>query len=147
MRSSRLGWCSALMFIQLGASSQAYAASDPLVRDRSVAEHYTWGGDNDGWYLVKRDDTQVIEERIVPGGRETLHLHHRSRQVFFVLSGILTMRLEGVVHKVGPNQLIEVPPGAAHQTLNETDAPVDMIVYSTPPSHGDKVDLLDSLRP
>ena len=114
---------------------------DPLVVDSSVAEHYKWGGTNDGWYLVDRNDLQVIQELVVPGGKEVPHFHRKSRQVFFVLSGSLTIKMGGIDHKVGSRQLIEVPPGTPHQALNETNSTVEMIVFSMPPSHQDRVDL------
>lgn len=55
--------------------------------DKANAEHYVWGGSNDGWHLVKRDEMSVIQERIVPGGAEVRHYHQRARQFFYVLSG------------------------------------------------------------
>jgi hypothetical protein len=47
------------------------------------AQHYIWGGNYDGWHLVRAADLSVIQERVPPGGRETRHVHARARQFFF----------------------------------------------------------------
>lgn len=48
--------------------------------DRSSADHYVWGGVNDGWHLAKQPGLSVIEERIAPGASEIRHYHRRARQ-------------------------------------------------------------------
>ena len=118
----------------------AAAAPHPAPIDRSSAEHYVWGEVNDGWHLVKRDDMSVITERIAPGSSETRHYHVRARQFFYVLSGELTMEVDGVTHLLRTGQGIEIPPGVPHQAQNRSAAPVDILVNSTPKSHGDRVE-------
>jgi hypothetical protein len=54
---------------------------------KANAEHYTWGQGCDGWYLVKNDQVNIIQERMPPGAAETLHKHTKARQFFFVLAG------------------------------------------------------------
>jgi hypothetical protein len=63
-------------------AAAAPAAPSPTVVQKAGAEHYVWGGVNDGWHLVKRDDLSVIEERLQPGSREVRHYHERARQFF-----------------------------------------------------------------
>ncbi len=108
--------------------------------DKANAEHYVWGGSNDGWHLVKRDEMSVIQERIVPGGAEVRHYHQRARQFFYVLSGELTLEADGVTHVLKAGQGLEVPPGVPHRAQNSSDAPVHFLVNSKPKSHGDRVD-------
>lgn len=60
-------------------------ASGQAAVSKENAEHYTWGQQCDGWYLVKDDQMTIIEERMPPGTAETLHQHAKSRQFFFVL--------------------------------------------------------------
>ncbi|MBU1257002.1 MAG: cupin domain-containing protein, partial [Alphaproteobacteria bacterium] len=86
----------------------AAAAPHPAPIDRSSAEHYVWGEVNDGWHLVKRDDMSVITERIAPGSSEMRHYHVRARQFFYVLSGELTMEVDGVTHLLRTGQGIEI---------------------------------------
>ena len=109
-----------------------------MVRSET-AEHYTWGEGCDGWHLLRAPGLSVIEERMPAGAAEARHLHPRSRQFFYVLSGRLTMELDGARHRLGPGEGLEVPPGAAHQALNDSDADVRFLVVSHPPSHGDRV--------
>jgi hypothetical protein len=51
---------------------------------KANAEHYTWGQRCDGWYFVKNDEMTVIEERMPPGTAETLQVHAKSRQFFYI---------------------------------------------------------------
>jgi mannose-6-phosphate isomerase-like protein (cupin superfamily) len=115
-------------------------AAPPAVVEKDGAEHYVWGGVNDGWHLVKRDDLSVIQERLQPASREVRHYHQRARQFFYVLRGELTMEAGGVVHRLVPGQGIEIAPGVLHQARNEGTQPVEIIVTSAPKSHGDRVD-------
>ena len=107
---------------------------------RPSAEHYTWGAQCDGWHLVRAEGLSVIEERMPPGAHEVRHRHARSRQFFYVLSGTLTMEVEGTRHRLAARTGLELPPGTAHQAINDSDADVEFLVVSTPPSHGDRID-------
>ena len=111
--------------------------TSPVSRDH--AEHYVWGGTCDGWHLVRAAALSVIEERMPPGAREVRHRHAHARQFFYVLSGTLTMEVEGVRHRLDGGAGIELPPGTAHQAMNETNAVAEFLVVSTPPSHGDRI--------
>ncbi len=105
------------------------------------AEHYTWGDPTnpcDGWYLVQSEDLSVIEERMPPGAFEKRHIHRKSRQFFYVLSGELTMETDGTQHLVHAGEGIEIAPGVAHQAMNHSKSDLRILVTSQPPSHGDR---------
>lgn len=104
-----------------------------------TAEHYVWGGCCDGWHLLRSAELSVIQEWMPPGAAESRHRHERARQFFYVLSGRLTLELEGTRHELGAGEGLEVPPLSAHQASNESGAEVSFLVVSQPPSHGDKV--------
>ncbi|MBD3885122.1 cupin domain-containing protein [Phormidium tenue FACHB-886] len=115
--------------------------------DLATAEHYTWGGGSpytsdsplcDGWHLLKREDLSVIQERVPPGGAEVKHLHQRSRQFFYILSGEATMVIDHKAISLSSSQGIEVPPGVPHQFRNDSAAEVIFLVISAPRSHGDR---------
>jgi uncharacterized cupin superfamily protein len=57
-----------------------------------------------------------------------------------VLTGTLTLEVEGAVHRLPARTGIELPQGTAHQAINETDADVEFLVVSTPPSQGDRIE-------
>ena len=113
--------------------------STPSPISRQSAEHYVWGGTSDGWHLVRASALSVIEERMSPGTREVRHRHAHSRQFFYVLSGTLTIEVEGARHRLDARTGLELPPGAAHQAINDGSADVEFLVVSTPPSHGDRI--------
>lgn len=108
------------------------------------AEHYLWGDDCDGWYLVNRQDMLIIHEKMPPGTHEKRHFHSVSRQFFYVLEGTLTMELEGVKHGIKAQQGLEIPPEAKHQARNDSQQPVEFIVISHPTTRGDRSDLASS---
>ena len=103
------------------------------------AEHYTWGGECDGWHLVRTPDLSVILERIPPGTSEVGHYHGRARQFFFVLEGELTIEIAGEEFVLHPQQGIEVAPAAHHQVSNRSSQDVRFLVISQPSSHSDRV--------
>jgi mannose-6-phosphate isomerase-like protein (cupin superfamily) len=104
------------------------------------APHYTWGDGCDGWHLVRGEALSVIEERMPPGTAERRHRHGRSRQFFYVLSGELTLEVEGAERPLTANQGLEVAPGEVHQAFNRGARDVRFLVVSQPPSHGDRID-------
>lgn len=105
------------------------------------AEHYVWGDNCDGWYLLKNQDLLIIHEKMPAGAFEKRHFHSLSRQFFFVLKGMLTMELNGEKHQIGSQQGIEIPPQAKHQARNDSGAEIEFLVISQPTSRGDRTDL------
>lgn len=112
---------------------------------RKTAEHYTWGEVCDGWHLLKRQDMSIIHEKMPAGSQEARHYHTTSRQFFFVLSGVLTMELEGETHTISAHQGIEIPPAATHQARNRSASDVEFMVISHPTTRGDRTDCEDAL--
>jgi len=111
------------------------------VVDIRSARHYRWGAASDGWRLLDGADLSVIQERVPPGDQERRHRHARARQFFYILAGQATLEIDGHEMVVSAGQGIEVPPGTPHQFFNRSAADVEMLVVSSPRSHGDRVDL------
>jgi len=109
--------------------------------DIRSARHYRWGAASDGWHLLEGEDLSVIQERVPPGDRERRHRHARARQFFYILAGEATLEIDGREVVVAAGQGIEVPPGTLHQFFNRSSADVEMLVISSPRSHGDREDL------
>ncbi len=101
--------------------------------------HYIWGDNCDGWHLARSERLSVIQERVPPGSSEQRHLHSKSEQFFFVLAGIATLEVNGVIHTLNPNQGFQVPTGTPHTLSNQNEVDLEFLVISTPPSHGDRV--------
>jgi len=109
--------------------------------DKTTAEHYQWGEQCDGWYLLKRKDLLIIHERMPPQTAERRHYHEYSRQFFFVLSGELCMELAGETYRLQAQQSLEIPPNISHQACNASQQPVEFLVISHPSTRGDRYDL------
>ena len=107
----------------------------------SNARHYLWGGQCDGWHLVQSPHLSVIQERVPPGCSEKRHFHHKAEQFFYVLSGTASIEVNGEIHQLNPNQGLHVPAGIPHQLSNQQQQDLVFIVTSTPPSHGDRVEV------
>lgn len=105
------------------------------------AEHYVWGEQCDGWHLVKQPGMSVIHESMPAGTQEARHYHTVARQFFFVLSGELTMEMEGEIQQLSRHQGIEIPPLAKHQARNESAQAVEFLVISHPTTRGDRVNV------
>jgi mannose-6-phosphate isomerase-like protein (cupin superfamily) len=105
------------------------------------AEHYLWGGINEGWHLLKREEMSVIQERVPVGGAEVLHYHDLERQFFYVLEGEGTMVFEDHEVNLKKGQGIEIRPKVKHQFKNQSSADVHFLVISVPTTKGDRINL------
>lgn len=112
----------------------------PGIVDKTNAEHYVWGGSCDGWRHLSGQDLSVIQERIPPGLSEVRHFHRKARQLFFCLSGSLSIELDGTVHDLRPEQSLEVPPGLPHSVSNRGGEDVWFLVVSSPTTKGDRIE-------
>jgi len=122
-------------------------APSPSPVSRRDAEHYSWGACCDGWFLVKREDLHVIEERLPPAAGERLHLHRAAFQFFYVLAGAARFAVEGASVAVGQCEGLSVSPGLAHRVDNAGPEDLSLLVISAPPSHGDRVDVGEPKAP
>jgi RimJ/RimL family protein N-acetyltransferase/mannose-6-phosphate isomerase-like protein (cupin superfamily) len=111
----------------------------PISRDS--AEHYVWGDVCDGWRLVRSEGLSVIEERMPSGTAERRHAHRRAQQFFYVLSGELTLEVNGLETVLAPGSGLRVLPGQPHQVFNRAQRDAHFLVVSQPPSHGDRTDV------
>lgn len=102
------------------------------------AEHYNWGDNCDGWHLVKSTHLSIIHEKMPPHTSEVRHFHKHSRQFFFVLSGALTLEVDGEIIQLKCNEGYEIHPGVPHQAFNNTNTISEFLVTSQPNSSGDK---------
>jgi mannose-6-phosphate isomerase-like protein (cupin superfamily) len=109
---------------------------------KQTADHYIWGERCDGWHLVKDSNLSVIHERMPSNTSEVKHYHEKSRQFFFVLSGTITIEVNGNIMNLDKHEGIEVPPLVPHQVFNQSECDTEFLVISRPASKGDRI-LLD----
>lgn len=87
-------------------------------------------------------DIRVVKTK----GEFTRHSHPETDEVFFVLSGSLTIRLDGDEVTLGPGQLYVVPRGVQHQPVSVTGAEVLLIEPSMTVNTGDTPSQLTAER-
>ncbi len=107
-----------------------------------TAEHYKWGDNCDAWHLLRSGSLSVIRERMPPGASENIHCHKRAQQVFCILSGEALFSLNGENHRVVAGESIHIPAESLHSVANDTGELLEFIVISQPPSHGDRIDII-----
>ncbi len=78
-------------------------------------------------------DNRVVKTK----GEFTRHRHLETDEVFPVLSGSLTIRLDDGEGTLGPGQLYVVPQGVHHQPMSVDGAGVVLIESSTTVNTGD----------
>jgi mannose-6-phosphate isomerase-like protein (cupin superfamily) len=111
------------------------------VVDITSGERYQWGSGSEGWHLLNRPELSVIQERVPPGDRERRHFHSKARQFFYILEGQAVLEVDGSRLEFSAGQGLEVPPGVAHQFMNESQGSVTFLVVSSPHSHGDRTNV------
>lgn len=104
----------------------------------ATAEHYTWGSGCDAWFLLKTGSLHVIQEKMSAHSAEIMHYHAKSRQLFYVLKGELTMLRDNESLTIPARHALAIEPGSAHRARNDSGEPVEFLVISSPPSHGDR---------
>jgi mannose-6-phosphate isomerase-like protein (cupin superfamily) len=74
------------------------------------------------------------------------HLHTRCENVYYVLSGLVRIRIDGVDHDASPGDAVFIPPGVPHSATNagaddarllEIYAPAEVDFVEVPDSPGD----------
>jgi quercetin dioxygenase-like cupin family protein len=97
------------------------------------AERVTGEGELGVTLLVDAEQVGAVEVRSRPGGvAPPLHLHRKHAEVFFVLEGELTLRLEDGEHPVGPETWAFVPPEVVHTFTVTGDDPARFLDFHIP---------------
>jgi quercetin dioxygenase-like cupin family protein len=60
------------------------------------------------------------------------HVHERLHDMFYVLEGTLTLRLDGENVDLDPGSFVCVPPGTVHTLSNRSQQPVRVLNFKTP---------------
>jgi quercetin dioxygenase-like cupin family protein len=107
-----------------------------VVHRRGEGEHHGVGSSE---ILIKAtgeetDGTFFLSESTIEPGfpGPPIHRHDRLHDMFYVLEGVLTMRLGEDTLEVGPGTFVCVPPGVAHTFSNPSDEVVRFLNFNTP---------------
>ncbi|HEX2573316.1 MAG TPA: cupin domain-containing protein [Polyangia bacterium] len=73
-----------------------------------------------------------VRHEIVPPGHRTSwpHAHATEEELVYVLEGTPHVWLDGVLHPLGPGDVVAFPPGTgqAHTVINDSEQPVRLLV-------------------
>lgn len=70
------------------------------------------------------------------------HLHRSSENIYYVLAGRLTVRLDGVDHELHPGDAAIIPPGTPHSATN-TGREETVLIEIYAPADADFVEVAD----
>ena len=72
---------------------------------------------------------------VIPPGKRAFpyHAHRANEEMFVVLQGEGSVRIDGEIHKIRKGDFISLPPGkrSAHQIINDSKEPLSYIAVST----------------
>lgn len=111
------------------------------VSKSNCIEQYTWGDDCYGWTFVDTDTLSIKQELMPPDTREKMHYHEAANQFFFIITGRATFNIDGKEYILKPNEGIEIKAGQKHFIANKNNTDLEFILYSTPSTKNDRVDL------
>lgn len=91
-----------------------------------------------GKFLVTRGsvaDPPVTLGRFLypPGARSHSHVHPFSTEIYYCLAGELEACVGDERHRLGPGDLIVIPPGSRHHAANGGDTPMEFMAVHSPP--------------
>ncbi|MDR3008186.1 MAG: cupin domain-containing protein [Sphingobacterium sp.] len=111
------------------------------IKNTDNSEHYIWGENCDGWHLLKSDSLSVIQEKMPPGTKESLHFHSKAQQFFYILKGTATFEVDNQLYVVEENSGFHIQASQKHRIFNRTNQDLEFLVISQPKSHGDRINL------
>lgn len=111
------------------------------VTNTDNSEHYIWGENCDGRHLLKSDSLSVIQEKMSPGTKESLHFHSKAQQFFYILKGTATFEVDNELYVVEENNGFHIQASQKHRIFNRTNQDLEFLVISQPKSHGDRINL------
>ncbi|NOZ59181.1 MAG: cupin domain-containing protein [Euryarchaeota archaeon] len=80
----------------------------------------------------------LAEARVKPGDRTREHLHRKSEEVYYILSGEGEVYLNGKGARVEAGDAVLIPPGTRHYVVNTGEEELVILCACSPPySHED----------
>ena len=103
----------------------AFATLDPDSEERFVSLRRALGVTTMG----------INQIRLAPGQRSRIHRHTQQEEVYLVISGTLTLWIEGERHELGAGEIARVAPEVRRQIANPHDEPVVLIALGGANEH------------
>ena len=83
--------------------------------------------------VVTGGEGGLANVHVVRVTRGTPHVHTGYNEVYYVLSGTGTVTLADETHELRPGAVVVIPAGVPHSLLADGDAPLEFIIFGTPP--------------
>ncbi|MCL2008668.1 MAG: cupin domain-containing protein [Treponema sp.] len=98
-------------------------------------------GDSGPKYLMRGPRSNFAIVQFMPGQDFQAHYHEVMEENFYILEGIMTIVVDGVVHDLKPGQFIHLEPKESHYVLNRTGEPARMVSTLAPFKDSDKIEV------
>jgi quercetin dioxygenase-like cupin family protein len=96
-----------------------------LAYDAGTVRFLASSGDTNGaWSLVELTE--------MPGYKTNLHRHNHTDEAFYVLEGVLTVRIDATVSEYPAGSYVLIPRGTPHAQGNGGKVPVRILLAMTP---------------
>jgi mannose-6-phosphate isomerase-like protein (cupin superfamily) len=115
--------------------------SAPRTISKKNATAFTWRDTCEGWTLVDIPHLHVIQERMPTKTFELRHVHHHTRQFYYVLDGEAAVEIDKSTNRLDAGEGIEIPVGVPHQMRNDSQGHLEFLVISTGRPREDRTDL------
>ena len=106
-------------------------------------------------FLATSDDTNggyaVIETTEMPGFKTSWHRHNNCEETFYVLEGVLTIKIVDKTYEMPVGSYVSLPRGTPHGQGNFSSKPVRFLTTFTPGGFEqffkDRIELFRSVKP
>jgi quercetin dioxygenase-like cupin family protein len=106
-------------------------------------------------FIVSSEDTSgawsLVELTEMPGYHTNLHRHNYTSEAFYVLEGVLTVKINDKVAEYSAGSYVLIPPGTPHEQGNRGKVPVRLLLTMTPGgferSFKDRAELFKTVKP
>lgn len=74
----------------------------------------------------------LAEATLYPGKHTENHYHPKTEEIYYILSGVGRICVDGEERAINPGDAVMLPPGCSHQTWNTGSAPLVFLCCCSP---------------
>jgi len=112
-----------------------------MVKSPLNSENIKWGNNCDAWTLLESESLVVIQKRMPPQTTEDTHFHSKAQQVFYIVEGIATVKIEENLITVKAGESIHIPNLTIHSIVNRSNEYMSFLVISEPSAINDRINV------
>ncbi len=88
----------------------------------------------------------LAEATIYPGKHTECHRHDKTEEIYYILSGLGRIRVNGEEREIAAGDAVFLPPSATHQTWNTGDVPLVFLCCCSPAYEHDDTFLTEEVQ-